>query len=284
MTAIVAHRCALCNEAIDPRPDHLLDQRIAAHHAVCPARPVAVGDYVRWERRRNPEMWIEGELVAIGPQRKSVYIDAKTDCGRWPVPLRGRTRCDGPHYQDSTTIRRIPRPAEAQAIAVDDYVEWRPDGYQSRAIGMVLAKSQTAAVIWIREVSKTWTAYEARPIEGHTRSVPLSDLRRLPQPPATPATCAPGCHCDAHAPPPAPALVDGITPAECSARWDAGRAAVEDSTSPALPMTPAQIACAKERYHAYESVGWSRLLDAKVAASREAERNRVTYCEVEPWE
>lgn len=69
----------------------------------------------------------------------------------------------------------------------------------------------------------------------------------------------------------APAFVDGLTRAECLERYTDNMQRADDSIP--WPLTPAQrtVAC----------VEWDRALRAKVDASREAERNRVTYCEVD---
>lgn len=180
-----ATKCALCSEELfddrdgTPTPEDVEDVA-RDHHAVCPKRPIEVGDYVSWEVGCQDRDFIHGEVERVTDGLARVRITAAS---------QNQASVFGPHCvshiaQPIGTLRRIPRPAEAQAIGVDDYVEWRPDGSPSRAAGRVLAKSQTTAIVWIREVSKTWTAFEACPIVGDTRSVPLSDLRRVPYPEA----------------------------------------------------------------------------------------------------
>lgn len=190
-TATVVHRCALCSADLGGLAIETVDQIMAAHHAVCPKRPIEVGDAVLWEFPSR-ETWAEGRITALdlkdGKIAHATILVAKHS-GGWGsgikrLPKVGEEHKFGCLPEDEITIRRILRSTEVQAIGVDDYVEWRPDGSPLRAAGQVLAKSQTTAVVRIREVSKTWTAFEACPIVGDTRSVPLSDLRRVPYPEA----------------------------------------------------------------------------------------------------
>lgn len=69
---------------------------------------------------------------------------------------------------------------------------------------------------------------------------------------------------------PAPVLVDGLTRDECLERFVT---AMQMEAPFSAVFTPAQLAAAREE--------WSAALRAKVAASDEAERCRVTYCEVD---
>lgn len=71
---------------------------------------------------------------------------------------------------------------------------------------------------------------------------------------------------------PAPVFVDGLTPAQCLAEYSLRQKGIDRQ----YRLTPAQLATAREE--------WSAALHAKRDASDEAERCRVTYCEVEPWE
>lgn len=164
-------------------------------------RPIEVGDYVRWDGHMTDsrgnvtgktERWAEGEVVSLDSGYVSIRIDRSCDGRFAPVA----------HFRGP--IRRIPRPAEAQATE----------------------------------------------------------------------------------PPPAPVLVDGLSPNDCYQRWTANRAAIElGEPLRYSTLTADQIAAGRAAWRSgNEPKRLSAALLAKVTASDEAERNRVTYSEVEPWE
>lgn len=203
----VAQLCALCGYplALDPGvyTAAQVDQRIAAHHAVCSKRPIAPGDYVR--------------LDVSGAQ----FVDA---------------------WQEGT-------------------VE------ELDSLGYAAVRLQNAGPEMASEI-------------GNVRRLWVKSLRRIPRPAAVP-TCAPSCQCGAHVAAPPGALIDGIDREACLARWMENRLAVEGGAAPANAMTRMQIDVGRalwlERYGAQRAAE----LRAKVEAGREAERNRVTYSELD---
>lgn len=90
-TATVEHRCSLCNEVLsreDLRPE-VAERMLADHHAVCPKRPIEVGDYVRWEYGptgpfAKPENWAEGMVVSWDAEIWRVARRAGPGAGRRP--------------------------------------------------------------------------------------------------------------------------------------------------------------------------------------------------------
>lgn len=116
---------------------------------------------------------------------------------------------------------------------------------------------------------------------GRVRRLWLKSLRRIPRPDDAQATQAtvsddPDCvHGDAAwlcerchpipTEPPAPVLVEGLTRAQCLERYRDNMQRADDSLP--WPLTPAQQVAAREE--------WSAALRAGIAASAEAEQNRV---------
>lgn len=84
------------------------------------------------------------------------------------------------------------------------------------------------------------------------------------------------------------AKVDGLTPEQCLERWSWNRAKVEQfgpraSGSPMYTLTPAQVATAKQMHSDAADKTWSRVLRAKVEASRKADAGRAASV-VNAWD
>lgn len=138
--ATVAHRCALCSEVLshgDLTPNGA-DAVTAAHHAVCPARPIEVGETVRIVRTTWDAMHgIHGTVIAIDRHEASMPYMVRADDGR------------GLHDWWCFEVERIPRPAEAQAPVPHGYVEHRCQG--SLANGEQCPRRTTATNVRIDE-------------------------------------------------------------------------------------------------------------------------------------
>lgn len=111
--ASVKQSCALCSEPVDIShctPD-TYPATMAAHHAVCPKRPIAVGDYVRWDGQMddgsNCKRWAEGEVVGFKLDKTQVRIARSSD--KWFA---------AEPYFTGPVLRRISRPAAAQATVL----------------------------------------------------------------------------------------------------------------------------------------------------------------------
>lgn len=249
----VAQLCALCRDpiALDPGvyTAAQIDQRIADHKAVCWKRPIAVGDYVRWESGLTPARWVEGELMDIpSPDKYGIRVADKSDWEpKWPDE-RGWHMFN---TKRGAIIRRIPRPEAAHTTPTAERRVFPRGADRSRPCG-------TCARYWgdhygVACEQPYMAGYESGPV------------------------CAPGCPCGAHA----TALVDGLDREACLARWMENRLFSEGVTAPPNAMTRMQRDVGRalwlERYGAARSAE----LRAKVAADRRAERNRVTYSELD---
>ena len=252
-----AHLCALCRETIALDPGVYtaaqIDQRIADHHAICPKRPIHVGDYVRWEygpagHFAMPTNWVEGEVM-----RADRYVaDIRADrCGMGHRV--GKVNEFGISAECGSTIRRIPRPAEAQAA-----VPVFPAGADRSQPCPTCSKG------WGEHYGIACSYFDRRRPCGACGD-PLGDHLKTA-----------GCHGPAPviAVPPATALVDGIDREQCLARWMENRLAVEGGAPPHA-MTRMQRDVGRALW--LERFGAERAaeLRAKIAAGREAERNRV---------
>ena len=106
----VAHLCALCREpiALDPGvyTAAQIDQRIADHHPVCPARPIEVGDPIEW---RRDDWLVVGDLVAHPWRPGGKAICLSRECHGMP---KGRVFTIAPEHE--AHIRRIPRPEQSR--------------------------------------------------------------------------------------------------------------------------------------------------------------------------
>jgi hypothetical protein len=286
-TATALHKCALCGIAIAGgrvTADEF-DCLTAAHHAVCPKRPIAVGDYVRWEYGptgpfEKPENWAEGEVVRINPYHVDIRVER---CGL--SKRAGTVTTFGHGVGIGSTIRRIPRPgASEQPVELDCYVEWKPDGSRSQAAGQVIKMDGDRATVRIREVSQMWTAFEACPFSSHARTIPLYQLRRIAWPHEGPVPVPVdqprgGRH------DPAPVAVPATAEDLCLVQWMENRVAVEGGAPPPNPMTPQQIAIARAAWQAQYGAQRSAELRLRVERRAAAEANPVRVDpEVLPWE
>lgn len=183
-------------------------------------------------------------------------------------------------------------------IEVGDYVEWRPS--QSTHIKGEIVSFLPGTGRRVAEVRVDYDRVHPSPAswQGERHHLMADGLRRIPRPEVQSTRivqrrgrCDLGCvePCKHGLPyrvsepaPTAPVLVDPLdveydgvrlrrllegdefNRRETSVHWRA------------KTMTPAQRAAV--------SAHWSAALRAKIAAGAEAERWRVTYCEVEPWE
>lgn len=218
-------------------------------------RPIEVGDYVRWEYGpggpfTSPANWAEGEVARIDRFHVDICVAC---CGLGKRTGTVTTFGIGPGIGPGITsiLRRIPPPAEAQATAT------------------------------LKVRSKRWV---------HCLHVSDSGIqcRASTEDPSVKI----GWMCPDHVPvpqpaPPAPALVHGLTREQCLERWLVNRSEREYPSGckrPVYDLTQAQIVVGRHAYRTAAREEWSAELRAKVTAAREAERNLVTYCEVEPWE
>lgn len=240
-------------------------ERIAASHD----RPIAVGDDVEWSRVGR-DLRIIGRLVEMAGDRSHIHIEVREQHGKWPYEMVGnRQRCDGPLHK-TVALRRIPRPAEAQTMVYDCTACGRTDA--------------TTADVCVRCHGSSWTA--PRPAKT---VVEQAQARAAAQRPTggvglrrDPSHVEDAIIKERYAEPPAPALVDGLPIEVCAARWWENRFAVEGGAAPPNVLTPAQLTAGRAAWLAGPGAYRSAALRAKVAASAEAERNRVTYCELDP--
>lgn len=286
---IHAARCEPCGLAFTGATASEANYHAAAHHTVCPKRPIEVGDLVEWDNKYNERWhaadprWFRGVVDGTYHGGCSVRIES----GSEHYSAGGRVP-----YCNVENIRRIPRPAEAQAAvptccgqtmrttgmgatpALPAYLCATCERYEQGGI-------RTAGPYWRRDPAggSQWAVASERAQYEHGR--------RNEQPPP----CAPGCQCGAHATaatrierrdevikerytePPAPALVDGLTRAQCLERFHKAQREHLHRTYASLWLTPEQLTAAREE--------WSAALRARIDASRKAERSRVTYCEVD---
>jgi hypothetical protein len=244
-TATALHKCALCDIAVagGDVSGPMVAALLAEHRQICPARPIEVGDYVRWEYPSR-DVWAEGTVTEILSQNRdrptvinilvSDHSGGFHDCD--PAPHVGEGHTFGNHDRD-TTLRRIPRPGAGEQHAAA-MVGTRPGA----------TTTGTAQAIQ-REIE------EQRFARGSQHDpVRAGEVFREVFEPSQEA-------------PPAPALVDGLTRAECLERFTLFSAHDDDRPPWGPDLTPSQLAAAREE--------WSAALRAKVDAAREQERNRV---------
>lgn len=245
------HKCAFCRVAVagGQHPAHLIDALLADHRAVCERRPVEIGDYVRWDGQMddgsNSERWAEGEVVRFVETSEGRKIQVRLT-SRSDKGFSERPFFTGP------VLRRIPRPGA---------------GERTRGAQHAPAPPQFIA---------------PPPLHPET----IAALERLKERAyaclGVPQGSPPRCACGDDHPPGKPAQTDPLDVKYD--RFTLRDLLVKDATlredRPTmlrLPLTPAQRAAV--------SAHWSAQLRAKVAASREAERNRVRVdLECEPWE
>lgn len=237
MTDRPTHRCEHCGDDLSQYLPYLSIERIdAAHRIPCPKRPIEIGDYVRYTSPISAKVWADGEVV--GPAKTAQHAG-------W-LCVRVTSACEqmfdkiGLNWDfGPEALRRIPRPAEAQATARHGACCAHPlerHAYNGCAdCGCCIRWSEHPD----RDLDKSDSAQIAR---MHSTGLP------------------------------APVFVDGLTPAQCLAEYSLRQKGIDRQ----YRLTPAQLATAREE--------WSAALHAKRDASDEAERCRVTYCEVEPWE
>lgn len=271
--AMVHQKCALCSTVLDLGPESTFAQTyeatMAAHHAVCPKRPIEVEDRVRVVRTTTNRL--HGALGVV------VEVDDRD------TDMPYRVKIDGDSYEDGWwcyEVERIPHPAAARAIQVFP-------ANADRSMPCPTCRESWGAHYGIACLP------EDKNVRCKACDVPLGEHLKFVGcrgPGSKPITRAPGCE------PSAPVLVDGLTIAECRSRWFKNRQRLEPSTThgmrqpgyvppPLEPLTPAQIAAAKASQAEIEATWWPQELRVKVAASAEAERNRVRVdLEVEPWE
>lgn len=270
-TKACVHRCALCSEVVVPgvAPEFARYlTMIAAHHAVCPRRPIEVGDTVEIRycniSRLNGRVGTVVEIDAADPVVPfRVTVDEADRFGWW-----------------CRAVERIPRPDHVQAIKVGDYVRWEspviPD--RSWVEGEVVAIDD-----WIRiSVDRAGSAIQTAlgEVGGYGRSA----IRHIPRP----GQC--GAHDTAatrikheeklvserYSEPPAPALIDGITRDACLARWMENRLAVEGGAAPPSAMTRMQRDVGRTMWQQTYGAARSAELDARVAADAADRQVRVT--------
>lgn len=288
-----ATKCALCNEPLNMiDDDDLYEFAAKRHHAVCPKRPIEVGDYVRWESGLTPGRWVEGELMDIpSPVKYGIRVADKSD---WQPMYPDERGWHLFNTERGAIIRRIPRPAEAQAIRVGDLVRWRPtpgspwDGMTIDGIAESVAESvegtRRLTVLRVTAVCRGTSLGDRGFALGSLVDVTMApgrvEVLNAPNPDPIPArpgpVCAAGCQCGAHAPPAsAPALVDGIDREACLTRWMENRLAVEGGALPPNAMTRMQRDVGRAMWLQRYGAARSAELRGKVAAGREADRCRV---------
>lgn len=291
---IHAVRCESCGLAFTGATASEANFHAKAHHAVCTARSIAVGDPVRWDYGPTgpfamPTNWAEGEVTAIDKYHATIRVER---CGLGKRV--GQVIAFGIGPGVDSTIRRIPRPevgaAQARPFRAGDKVRIvrTTTTLLHGALGTLVHIDESEGGMPYRvtvDAEKDgyeWWCYE---VEHADR-------------PAAPPICAPGCQCGAHGlaawlpvaatvhptvkeagryiEPPAQVLVDGLTPAQCLAEYSLRQNGIDRRAV----LTPAQLAAAREE--------WSAALRAKVAASREADAAReprvVVTPEVDPWD
>lgn len=243
--------------------------------------PIGPGDYVRYQCP-NPgsDSWAEGEVVGQAKDCKhDGWLSVSIAAGNSYLGKRmGAEWSFGP-----TALRRIPRPekivrAGGETFAVGDRIRWRPcaesswgglvvDGTVERigAAGSVTAMRITAVIC------------ETPPVP---RAPHLGELIGVSHKPGT-VTRRGEASDDI-----GQALVDGLTPVQCYARWLDNRACVESGRPLHHPtLTPAQIQAGHAAFIADRDPRHANALRALIAAGRDADRNRVQVdLEIEPWE
>lgn len=344
------HRCALCDEVIacDMKLVESYVTATEAHHAVCSKRPIEVGDHVRWEYPARGT-WAEGDVTAWMPKHHAegavydcVTIRVAAHCGSWPncgddPVVTGREHRFGCEARDGIVVRRIPRPAAAQAtirtafgdikITADPTLKPGEMRVERPKVGDRIPLETGARRVFPRGADRSKPCPTCtRPLGEHfgvACSMPRMEGYQ------TGPVCAPVCQCGAHAVPkyrpvvvdkaameramkdeklmqrvqeeaekriqwlvtggtkvhtlesPAPALVDGLDREVCLARWMENRLAVETRCAPPNAMTRMQRDVGREMWLQRFGVARSVELRGMVDADRAAERNRVTYCEVD---
>lgn len=286
LSKLWSHRCAHCDFPVLNGNESPIaaDMKIAAHHAVCPKRPVEVGDWVRWEFHRFGA-WCEGELESVSDHlfwvRYGVRVSVCSDEKPWtnfPKLKRGAVTYYGvgPGDPDSS-IRRIPRPGEAaqdSSHAVDPLehamrkrMEHLTAPMPKRVARYGQIEPHTpdctyfdgvdAACSCDPELSDVVEAARGTTVETPWVKVPQKvTSTKYSRGPIT-VTRAQIVEATEY---------DGITGAECLKRF-IQRVHQADITGTATALTPAQLSAAREL--------WSLQLRAKVKESAERERNRV---------
>lgn len=196
-TATVAHRCALCSEVLSTDPNAsgiMLDVVTEQHHAVCPARPIEIGETVRIVRVVNdvapehvgkvgvvsmveriprpanevahleaPAVTPPERPIEVGERVKITNIIPSTKIGTIGT-VTAIDRYDGVPYKvmDSkgvtwwcSEVERIPRPAESKAaLPVGDWVRWWPDDTIGRHADCLVV---SATEIRIEHIGPRWS-------------------------------------------------------------------------------------------------------------------------------
>lgn len=288
-TARVHQKCALCSIVLDLGPKstyaQTYDATMAAHHAVCPKRPIEVDEMVRIVRTTTPRLHgTVGKVVTVDRAKNS------------HMPYRVKVEGDNFPWW-CYEVERIRRPAAVQGFSPGERVVWRPtpgSPWASLAID--------GEVVSVRgDDRRVWTMRVLAVAGGVPNNLPppigsVLDLTAAPGRVERVPTCGPGCQCGAHetaetrieqtvhpatkeagrySEPPAPALVDGLTREQCSTRWLENRLAVEGGAAPPNVMTRMQRDVGRAMWLAGPGAKRSAELRDRVSADREAERNRV---------
>lgn len=310
----VNQKRALCSTTIDLShctPD-TYEQTMADHHAVCERRPVEVGDPVRWEYGSGPHVdprnWVEGHLTATA-RDQLVRIDVSLcDLGT----RVGREMGFGLH---GSVLCRIPRPGAGEPtreVRVGDRVRitrcWKREAVGMSGVLQHIDKSCAGELPYQIRLDEAVGTYgdwiwceELAPVEAPGGQHDPAPPQFIAPPPLHPETIAaldrlkerayaclgvpqgspPRCACGDDHPPgrtaqtdPLDVVYDGATLRTLIAQ---NACDSQEAGPPLFLLSPAQRAAV--------SAHWSAQLRAKVAASREAERNRVLVdLECEPWE
>lgn len=134
-------------------------------------RPIAIGDYVRWEYK-DVDKWAEGEVRGQADRLVSIMIDTCSD-GRWEVshgkqPTVGAVHVFG--LFGSANVRRIPRPESVRVIHCQGY----SNGKQCKAT----TRDPAAITGWrCPEHDVSWCGYFGRSSSTHER--PVGTLAKL---------------------------------------------------------------------------------------------------------
>ena len=241
-----ALQCSRCGDVLSRSYVGDFDACIATHHAVCPSRPVEVGDYVRW-LRVGRDLWADGELLSVTSDRGICVIRVTAQGGEWCAPLAKEQRFDGP-YWESVSLRRIPRPTPEVRGEALPLVE--APKFVDRPCCMGCGR-----LTQLQHLDARLLCHENRRLAHLTAPVVHRDVKpeNVPQ----------------------PTLHDGLTAGQCLFRWWDNRALLERGAPLLYDMTPAQIAVAKAEHAMETGQSESARLRAKLAESRERDRNRV---------
>jgi hypothetical protein len=303
-----ATKCALCGEVLDQYLPYLGVERTMAAHAVgCPSRPIAVGDDVEarmcgaWDTQGKVTGRVRGcehafvVTVASGPAgtvgqelafgREALRRIPRPGAGEQRTtvgPLQGLTInfAAGLPY-GSIVVRTGPGRYEARwndgshAVRVES-------AYRGRSACPAIAICEVMTTGLLKVAVYPPGAYDPRdldPGDEVTVNVTTAPVRGGQHDPPPPRCACGGDHppCEAHARhlKPTGPLVDGLTVAECDSRWSDNRYRLEAGLPQRHALTDAQIAAGRASWQARNHPRVSALVRERVAAGREAERNRV---------